>query len=546
MCAFRHWKDLASASFTTITISGIAMSGLVAPVAYAQSSASVFDDALSSSSSASDATGGVTGPTATNKERTYDQPATQLDADGDIGEELQAALNKAAEDNTGVTLDPSKQYSISQRVSIPAGVAYFDGNGAEISVNLSAGSREEAVSAFEFARGATGTIVNNLVIDLNNQDFVRGISGESLSDVTISNLELKNVVYRGIQLSADHGPLTNVTVEGNTIDNEPGDINKKGHSLSIMVTAKRDETDEQYKNSASPIWERYVNDGTVAPTSYGATGLKILNNTIHGGYYGISFSGVSDSTIANNTITANTRNISIQNNCSNNVIENNQLSDSISSAVHIAYNSDNNQITGNAINTDKSRGQGLLQAYQASDGNTFSDNEVTVSGDAHPSWILYVGTDSHNTTFNHNRISGKATHAVVGIESVWDSESARSSDAGEVDHNAYSYMSGNSIENPATGQQVTYGGGHGELRGITIRDNVFTPNNDKAPVFYIGADVSKGHDGTKKIIGNVVDLNIGGNEIVGENFSETIVTHTGSIPDVGTATIEFSDDSITK
>lgn len=503
----------------------VTLTGLVSPVAYAQSSPSIIDNITPT-------------PTTTTTEHT-------LSAHGDITTELQEALNKAAEDNTGVALEPNKRYSISSRISLPKGLAFFEGNGATIDVDIPTTKKEDITSAFEFDREASGTVLNNFNVDLNGHEFTGGISGEGLSDVTISNITMKNVKYRGISLTADQGPLRNVTIDHNTIENAPGDENRKGHSLSIVISSKRDETDDRFKTNASPVWERYVTDGTVAPSTYGVTGLKITNNTIHGGYYGISFSGVSESFITGNTITANTRNISIQNNSSDNVVENNQLSDSVSSAIHIAYNSDNNQVTGNTITTNKSQGQGMLQAYQASDGNVFADNTVTVEDDAHPSWILYVGTDSHNTAFDNNTVSGKVTHAVVGIESVWDVESARSNDTPD-QKNTVASMAHHGAESPVTGTRVTYGGGHGELRGITVRNNTITPKNKNAPVFYVGADVSKGKTNDKQIIGSVVALNISGNEVVGEEYSELLVSHEGSLPDVGNATISYSDDSITK
>ncbi len=527
------WK-LGSTISVALTL---ALSGLACPIAYAQSSPSIIDDISSTAPSA-------TQPSSTAP--SHAQAAHTLNADGDITEELQAALNKAAEEHTGVALEPGKSYSISNRISIPNGLAFLEGNGVEIAVNIPTTKKEEITSAFEFARGASNVVVNNFTMDLKKQEFTGGFSGDGISDATISHITMKNVEYRGIALTANQGPLRNITIDGNTIENAPGDINRAGHSLSITINAKRDEPDETFKASPSPIWDRYVTDGTVAPNTHEVTGIKVTNNDIHGGYYGISFSGVSASTITGNTITANTRNISLQNNSSDNTVENNRLSNSISSAIHIAYNSDNNQIKGNTITTSKSRGQGMLQAYQASDGNVFTNNIVSLEGDAHPSWILYVGTDSHNTVFDGNTVSGKVTHAIVGIESVWDAESARDTDSDAHETNTLAYMGHDGINSPVNGEKVTYGGGHGELRGITVRNNAITPKNKNAPVFYVGADVSKGKDGSKQIVGDIVDLNISGNEITGDEYSELVVTHEGSLPGVGQATIKYSDDSITR
>ena len=67
----------------------VTLTGLVSPVAYAQSSPSIIDNITPT-------------PTTTTTEHT-------LSAHGDITTELQEALNKAAEDNTGVALEPNKR-----------------------------------------------------------------------------------------------------------------------------------------------------------------------------------------------------------------------------------------------------------------------------------------------------------------------------------------------------------------------------------------------------------------------------------------------------
>lgn len=276
---------------------------------------------------------------------------------------------------------------------------------------------------------------------------------------------------------------------------------------------------EKYKNVLNPLWQQFVEEGTLGGNPNTASGIKVVNNQIDGGYYGISFNGITQSEISGNAITNNMRNISLQNNASDNIISNNYLSNSISSSVHIAYNSDGNTITDNTIVSERANGQGLLQAYQGSDGNTFSNNSVTVLAGNGPNWVLYAATDSDNTTFSNNYISSPSRKALIGVESVWDSTSA----SGEIN----SYMA-TSIKDPnVSATPITYNGGKGSLDNITIENNTIIPNNPARPVLYIGADSSTGYNGTENIIGDINNLSFSNNAIIGNNYSynEMIRTH---------------------
>lgn len=84
----------------------------------------------------------------------------------------------------------------------------------------------------------------------------------------------------------------------------------------------------------------------------------------------------------------------------------------------------------------------------------------------------------------------------------------------------------------------------GPLTGTTITDNVLQPGDPKAPVIYVGAEVSAGRDGTERIVGDVTDVTLRGNTVVGQDYSEGLRTHEGSLPGVGAATITFADDSV--
>ena len=349
---------------------------------------------------------------------------------------------------------------------------------------------------------------------------------------------MNDVNFRGVSILADHGDVSNVTVDKSTISMVNGDED----AVAIFASTNREK--DSYRGTRSEVWKRYVETGKIAKPQYAHTKLAITSNTIEGGYYGVEFSGVVHSHITGNVIRNNTRNISMQDRSNNNTVENNQLRDSISSSVHIAYGSEHNDVKGNNIVTRRAYGQGILQAYQGSKNNTFSGNSVTTR-DKHPSWLLYVGPDSGGTTFTGNTVDGTANRAFVGVESVWDGDSSLSHLNGAKD-NPHSYMVQGESEKPSGGT-VRYAGGKGPLENITITGNTFTPRNKTLPVVYVGAEVSKAQNGRQEVRGDIKGVNVSGNTVKGvkgNDYSELLVTHEGSLDKLGPATISFTDKSV--
>ncbi|RJF40988.1 copper-binding protein [Actinomyces sp. 2119] len=456
-------------------------------------------------------------------------PLLAFDVSGDATQVLTDAVAKAAERGTGVRLSPTQAYPLTASLRIPDEVPFLDGAGATLDVSIAGATQAKPGSAISLAAGSSGTTVTGMTLDLGDSPYTIGVQGDALSDSTISGITMTGVTFRGIQLAAGSGPMTGVRITDNRIDNVEGTTDTKGVAYSLLVTTAVDDPDTRFVGSASPIWERYVTDGTVSPNRYDNSGLTISGNTIVGGYYGIGLSGVTDSVVSHNSVSTTMRSISMQNNCSNNRVESNTLTNSRSSAVHLAYGSEGNTVHGNTVSSDRATGQGLLQAYQGSRSNTFSDNTVTLSGDSAPAWVLYVGPDSSGTIFTGNTVTGRATKALIGIESIWDGRSA--------DGSAASYMASGSIPSPVDGSAVTYNGGRGALDQVAVTGNVLTPGDAGVPVVYVGAEVSAGPDQKQAFIGSITNLNVSGNQVVGVDAPELVATHTGSLPGVGTASI---------
>ena len=452
-------------------------------------------------------------------------------------DDLKAMLNKAGQDKTGVDLTAGRTYVVPETLNVPEGVRYIRGHGAHLDVRTQ-GTSSTLASAFELQSKNSGIELSDFTLNMKASSFSSGISGDHISNVTVRNVTMNDVNFRGVSILADHGDVSNVTVDRSTITM----ANENDGVVPIFVSTNRVKDD--YTGKGAEVWERYVATGKTADPMFKNTDIKITDNTIDGGYYGIEFSGVTSSHITGNTIRNNTRNISMQDRSSNNTVENNQLRDSISSSVHIAYGSEHNDVKGNNIVTRRAYGQGILQAYQGSKNNTFSGNSVTTR-DKHPSWLLYVGPDSGGTTFTGNTVDGTANRAFVGVESVWDGDSSLSH-LNDAKDNPHSYMVQGESKKPS-GETVRYAGGNGPLENITITGNTFTPRNKTLPVVYVGAEVSKAQNGRQEVRGDIKGVNVSGNTVKGvkgNDYSELLVTHEGSLDKLGPATISFTDKSV--
>ena len=111
----------------------------------------------------------------------------------------------------------------------------------------------------------------------------------------------------------------------------------------------------------------------------------------------------------------------------------------------------------------------------------------------------------------------------------------------------HSYVVEGESEKPS-GEAVRYAGGKGPLENIAITGSTFTPRNKNLPVVYVGAEVSVPENGARQAIrGDIKGVNVSGNTVKGvkgNDYSELLVTHEGSLDKLGPATISFTDKSV--
>ena len=428
----------------------------------------------------------------------------------DLTAALQRALNAAKTLHLGVDLAPNSEYQISSTIHIENGVAWLHGNGSTLHI---AASVEK--TALNLKNGAENGQISGLHLDMQNAPGTHGIMAHDINHYTISNNHIHHLnggatEAVGIAVYSGSSRSKNNTLTHNHIhaDNE--------HTVGISLNAAR-HNNPAYRNAQAPIWQEYIEQGTLAApdTSRTISHNTIAWNHISGSYYGISLSTVGESNIHHNHLDHNTRNLSIQNSSHNNHIHHNQLTDALSSAVHLAYGASGNRIEHNTISSDRAGGQAILQAYQGSQNNTFAHNRIDITGDA-TSHFMYSATDSTGNHYHDNTASGRVRKASIGAETVWDKQAVAGEPSAYAEH-----MDDPSLQNGP----ITYGGGRSHMN-ITLSGNILAPEPTltSAPITYLGADSSRGHDGQQHLSGNL-DATLNDNSWLGADGREAVREH---------------------
>ena len=447
-----------------------------------------------------------------------------IDADNNISAALDRAL-RFINGRPAMTLSFPKEASLtlSRQLNVPSHIKLAGHNSLIRTVRGGRYPEETALFLDNLTRDVE---IDGLRLDLADTPGLKGIHGYTVADVSIRHGQILNV--RGPNhkaaaaisfVSGLSGPIERVLIENNLLQASLGtDRNGEAQTVGIRFNGAL-QVNPAYRGAKARLWQEMTENGFIEPADPNrpVRQITIKNNIIDGGYYGIEFSTVSDSLIAGNHISNNVRNISLQNHSARNQLRHNLLTDAVSASVHLAYQSDDNVISGNAIASERSTGQPPLQAYQASKNNVFELNRINSVANASMN-LVYVGPDSSGVQVKDNLLSGRASKAAIAVESVWDSQSAGSEKA------AYAQSTG--ADDPSVADHhVSYKGGHGSLDGVHISGNILavqltrdTAATDIAPLVYVGADTATGlgsaalvNKTPKRIIGNINNLTIADN-----------------------------------
>lgn len=249
-----------------------------------------------------------------------------------------------------------------------------------------------------------------------------GLFAHGCSGLTVTKCIGKNLATgHGIAIyneGAEHSePVERIVLAENSIEAVKGKSDCKG----ILLSSNLD------MGSYDDPTARWIGEFRVATPDRPMRRIDIRDNTITGGYYGISMTGVADGNVSGNTVRRTVRGISMQLGCTDNKVHANHLIDSRSSAIHLAFGSSRNQVTGNSVETAVHDGEGLLQCYVGSVDNRIEENRVESRRprlDVAGRYGIYFAVQSDGNCAKGNEIIGSYYGAGICIESAWNTATA--------------------------------------------------------------------------------------------------------------------------
>lgn len=405
---------------------------------------------------------------------------------------LNATAAAAAAAHDGIDLN-GRTYRITSRVRVTNGVtAVFNGTLLQASTGTVSSPLYLAGRADGLASNVSGCVISNVTIEMTTPNTGLGIATNGASHIAILNCTIGNPAAQGSGISFRHAASSGEDCSDIVIrDNHITLLDDVGTAMAL-----RPPIDLLGQPDMPSYWRSYW---TAPAEIHTLTGIQVIGNTIHGGYYGVALANVQDYLVEANTITRNTRNISLQQNCSFGHVQLNDLSESISSSIHLAYASNDNVVELNTITTTRSVGEGLLQAYVGSSRNTFRGNSTSTTTSAGPKWHVYVGVHANDNLVEANTLQGTCSRAYIAVEAAWDSTNLHPV------HRAIGFPSTNNFASQDT-------------TGVELVDNVIDPASPGAELICL-ADITDAN-GTFQVVSPVLT----GNHLAGQTTA--IVPHT--------------------
>jgi hypothetical protein len=272
----------------------------------------------------------------------------------DVSTQIQNALSSGA---LSVCVCVPGTYGVSSTLSIPAGVTFYGlGKGATTLKKLGAGDLLHALGT----SNKSNITIRDMTLDLDTQTSSTGLLAEWVTNLTISNVEVKNFtgwgIFIGVQDGTDPtirnhnvildnviaGPATGGTfeniilfnIENSTVKNSVVTTNTSGHGVSLfqnvngiildnntytgfttgsalyytLSTSNITVTNSRFFNSASCL--RGANPGDNGNFGFSSVKNLTVTNTLFKGCTAsaLQIGGVIGSVIANNTFDSNLTN----------------------------------------------------------------------------------------------------------------------------------------------------------------------------------------------------------------------------------------------
>ena len=435
-------------------------------------------------------------------------PAINVKAYGAVGDgttDDTTAINNAlaaAKTANAVVVFPPGTYAVAEKIVVENGVRGLYGQGGTIKYTTSS----SMILLKGKQSGASSNVFNctleNLNIDANNQTIsypsgsVAVILAENPTHCSFLNNVLSNVnwaqgkggIFLRSYLAGAAFTIFNRIIGNVMTGDNIATLANPENGPCVAIDILNSELNFAPYADATAYWKATF---TAATATYYGQWNVIADNVLNGGYYGISIPAAQYTTVTGNVIKSNVRGLSAQhcakyNNISNNVIVNN-----ISTAIAFAYGTTDNVVDGNNIQTAVSNGESHLEAYVGSKNNTFSNNQVRVTGGTTSRYFAYCAVQSDGCAFINNVFNGNVDRAAIGVESAWNTATTNPA--------SYAYNNVSGINNFAgTGMsnvridgnvitiglpipaiftyQVSDGGGNYSLTNCSIVNNIVTNN----------------------------------------------------------------------
>jgi len=279
-------------------------------------------------------------------------------------------------------------------------------------------------------------IIQNVNIVVTKKDEPR-FDGEVVSEATVAifsqpadrlgiydnAVSSSNKQTGGIYAIAynNHGDIEDVCIEGNTLTLHDGGSADKNNRNGIFVRGNHPQEDRyDPAGHPDPRWDitRYWSiHHKIRPFNNKARRIRVDNNDVTGGYYGIALINTDVAMVTNNTVKNNTRNIRWGAGSNKILVDSNNVSNSASASFLNAYGSHDHVITRNTINTARASKWGMIEMSLGTDRNTIAMNTL-ISPTRSPSheYGIYAGPHANNNLIFNNTIRGHFSKSYIALE----------------------------------------------------------------------------------------------------------------------------------
>ena len=232
--------------------------------------------------------------------------------------------------------------------------------------------------------------------------------------IAISNTSITGVrSMHGIHVDA-RTKVCQVRIQGCSVVFADQSYHTSHHNAIWLTSALRfaDGTNNSRASAKAKVMPQPLNTARIQD-------IRILENEVHGGYYGIGCSGVVWGEVRGNFVQDNARGMSFQDSCQDLQIHWNHVLNNRSAGIHMAYGTHDLVVEYNRVEgLEGNDGEALIQAYIGTYNNTVRFNSVSTLGA--PTHAFQGALGGLLRVENCTARVTKVAKALVASEQSWD------------------------------------------------------------------------------------------------------------------------------